>query len=459
MNWLLEKYYENPDQLVVFDDQENQRFAKQLISECIDRNQLLSKADLVAIETDNTLDSFINYVAHIGAGIPSLLVDRNLKDDLKHKIYNLYQVSAIRSGSTFVRLRESGPPMDKDLNLLLSTSGSTGSPKFVRLSMANLKSNAKQIVQYLGLNDSDRAITTLPMHYSFGISILNSHLLAGGSICLTTRSIAEREFWEFFKARKPTSLSGVPTTYQMLHRLRFERMQLPSLRTMTQAGGRLGADLVTYFVRAGLSRGFRFYVMYGQTEATARMSYLPPEDALSNPESVGVAVPEGHFEIIDSSGMPIDGVGALGELVYHGPNVMMGYAESASDLASGDVCNGVLRTGDLAERDSNGLYYIRGRLKRFIKLFGNRVNLDEVEKGLQSRSFEVFVTGFDDNLIVCGLDPKTVTDAARQAIELYRFPVSGVDKIVIDEIPKSDSGKIQYSTLLGLYQKQLSSKS
>ncbi len=256
-----------------------------------------------------------------------------------------------------------------DLALLLSTSGSTGSSKLVRLSYQALATNAAAIVDYLGIRPDDRAITTLPLAYSFGMSILNSHLEAGASLVLTDESLVGRGFWEIAQQQGITSLSGVPATFEMLRRIGLDRFRLDRLRMLTQAGGRLRDALIEHFLEVGERLGLEFIVMYGQTEAGPRISYVPPAQLHAKLGSIGIAVPGGELDLDPASN----------ELVFKGPNVMLGYATCREDLANGDESGGVLRTGDLARCDADGYFYITGRTKRFIKISGNRVNLDEVE--------------------------------------------------------------------------------
>jgi acyl-CoA synthetase (AMP-forming)/AMP-acid ligase II len=417
-----------------------------------DRTVSLRQGDLVALECDNSLDSVLAYIGLINRKIPILLLDRNLAGDLKKLILEHYRVSVVVCSGRCERILPSGPPMHSELGLMLSTSGSTGSPKLVRLTIDNLISNAKQIIEYLHLNQESRAITVLPLQYSFGLSIVNSHLLIGGSLVLTNKSIAERFFWDLLQSTNTNSFSGVPATFEMLRRMRFERMNLPNLKTVTQAGGRLSAESVRFFTELGRARGFEFFVMYGQTEATARMAYLPPPQALVRSDSIGVPIPGGRFELIDADGKIIDQDYVQGELVYYGPNVMMGYASCVEDLAKGDENQGVLKTGDIAERDSEGFYYIRGRLKRFIKIFGNRVNLDEVEKHLQGIGLSVYTSGKDDLMIIFGTDEHDVQVSAVEFCKRYQFHNSSVRTCVVESVPRNESGKVQYGQLLEIFE-------
>jgi long-chain acyl-CoA synthetase len=328
----------------------------------------------------------------------------------------------------------------EDLALLLSTSGSTGSSKLVRLSLQNLASNAAAITQYLGLTSDDRAITTLPLAYSFGMSILNSHLGIGGSLVLSNDSLMTKEFWSAARDHAVTSLSGVPATFEMLRRMGIARMQLPSLRMLTQAGGRLRDELVRHFAEECSKHELQFYVMYGQTEASPRISYVPSTRILDKVGSIGIAVPGGNIQL--------DPV--TSELIYQGPNVMLGYACSREDLAKPDEQHGVLRTGDLARCDNEGYYYITGRAKRFIKMSGNRVNLDEVETMLAAAlDRQIVCSGNDDGLVVFGhgdmpLDQDQVRQLLQSRYKLFGGHVSTCD---LDALPLLPTGKIDYQAL------------
>ena len=198
------------------------------------------------------------------------------------------------------------PEINPDLALCLTTSGSTGSPKFVRLSANNIKANAESIAEYLEIDENERPVTVLPSYYSYGVSVINSHLIKGATILMTEGTIAQREFWNFMKEQKATSIAGVPYTYEMLKMLRFMRMDLPYLKTMTQAGGKLNKDIAKQYIEFAQEKGKRFFVMYGQTEATARMSYLPLEHALDKYASIGIAIPGGKFSLIDTNGNVIE---------------------------------------------------------------------------------------------------------------------------------------------------------
>lgn len=333
-----------------------------------------------------------------------------------------------------------GAALHPDLALLLSTSGSTGSSKLVRLSARGLDANAAAIVAYLGLLPADRAITTLPLAYSFGMSILNSHLACGGSVVLSNDSLMTRAFWDTARTHAITSLSGVPATFEILRRMGLARLQLPSLRMLTQAGGRLRDELVQYFAESSQQHDLAFFVMYGQTEASPRISYVPAARLLDKVGSIGIAVPGGAIEV--------DPVSA--ELIYRGPNVMLGYAVERQDLAKGDEMHGVLHTGDLVRVDDEGFHYITGRAKRFLKISGNRVNLDEVEAMLSAElGQQIACSGSDDDLVAFSHGDAAADQADVRQLVQDRYKLFGghVRAIHLDALPLMASGKVDYQSL------------
>lgn len=329
-----------------------------------------------------------------------------------------------------------------NLALLLTTSGSTGNPKLVRLTARNLESNAAAIAGYLELGPHERAVQSLPMHYSYGLSVLNSHLLAGGTVVLTPHSFMRPEFWRDADERSATSFAGVPYMYETLHRLRFDPARHPTLRTYTQAGGGLRRDLIAHYHGRVSAAGARLVIMYGQTEATARISYVPPERLGEKIGTIGVPIPGGRLRL-----EPLDGERSSAQLVYEGDNVMMGYADGPADLGLGDVQRGTLRTGDLATVDDDGYFTIVGRLKRFTKLFGRRVSLEDVERELES-TFPVraIATDAGERLGVHVAVDGEVGDADLVA-HLARFlavPPSAIVMRRVAELPLTATGKKDY---------------
>lgn len=382
---------------------------------------------------DNSITSLVKYLACLKAGAPAVMLDAHKSSDMIDHLEEIYQ-----PGKTVCH---------PDVALLLTTSGSTGSPKLVKLTAKNLLSNAESIAEYLQIDENERPITSLPMYYSYGLSVINSHLLKGATLLLTDRAVIQKEFWSFAKEAEATSISGVPYTYEMLRRLRVFRMDLPKLKTMTQAGGKLNAKVAEEYIRNAHDSGKRFIVMYGQTEATARMSYLPEDKALEKYASIGIAIPGGKFSLIDTEGNTITQPDVDGELIYEGANVSMGYAECIGDLGKGDENHGVLHTGDVARMDSDGFYYITGRLKRFVKVWGNRCNLDATEQLLNGITTNCACTGVDDKITIFVTEEGLETDIKSLLSEKMGLNNRAFAVKIIDDIPRNASGKVQYSEL------------
>ena len=414
--------------------------------------QQAAPRSLVFLIGSNTPQCIAGYVGFIRRGVVPVLINHTVSQEMIDLLVDAYQPEYVfRPGDSgdyeLTQLSTDSSPLYPELGLILTTSGSTGSPKFVRLTYENLFSNARSIADYLEISPDDRPITTLPMTYSYGLSIINSHLISGASIILTDAPIIGKDFWTLFKEQNPTTFGGVPFVYDMLKKLRFSRMNCPSLKYITQAGGHLSAELVKEFEDVCKQKGIKFIVMYGQTEATARMAYMPWDKLEGRENSIGIAIPGGEFFLIDDQGAVIDQPDVPGELCYRGPNVSLGYATCREELANGDDNGGVLHTGDVAKRDAEGFYYIVGRKKRFLKIFGNRVNLDEVQALLLKRGIESACVGKDDAMkvyVVTGTD----CNAVRQLLaELTHLNQSAFTVLNIDAIPRNDAGKILYSKL------------
>ncbi|WP_082620966.1 AMP-binding protein [Nocardioides sp. Soil796] len=401
---------------------------------------------LVLLSGANTVDFVVSYLAALAAGCPVAVVpgaEGHLAAVIRAWDPDIVVRCAPEGGAVDdVRRAGSTHHLHPDLALLLSTSGSTGSPKLVRLSQDNLTSNAASIADYLGLTDADCGITSLPLHYCYGLSVLHSHLSVGVAVALTETSVVDRCFWELFEQAGVTGLSGVPHTFDLLDHTGFADRPLPRLRYVTQAGGKLAAERVRGYHRTGRRSGWDFYVMYGQTEATARMAYLPPDLAEEWPQAMGRAVPGGSLRL-----EPVEGAGGdVGELVYAGPNVMMGYAEHPRDLAL-DAMPGELRTGDLARELPHGLFEVVGRSSRFTKVFGLRVNLDDVEAHLAGHGITARCVGVEGSIDVFVTRRRDLRPARELAAGLCAVPTWVVSAHRLAELPRTPSGKPDYPRL------------
>jgi long-chain acyl-CoA synthetase len=425
---------------------------RQLADACAQfASELGPKRQLIVLKAHNSIATLVAYLAALTHQHPVLLVDPQLSDDKLDKLIQCYGPNVLID-ELKIKLLDARPlPMAEELSLLLSTSGTTGSAKQVALSALNLQANAASICAYLPIQVSDKTITTLPFFYSYGLSVINSHLLAGACIVFNQYSLVNREFWQVFKQQQISSFAGVPHSYDLLLKLRFTRMDLPSLRYFTQAGGKLSADKVLLLAEYAKQHNKAFYVMYGQTEASARMAYLSPEKALCKPDAIGQAIPQGQLILLDEQGKPIHDNEQRGELCYQGDNVMLGYAESAKDLGifSPPV---QLHTGDLAYRDEDGDFIICGRLTRLIKLFGQRINLDEVETLILTyRQLETYCCGDDSKLLIAAKDCDDIQSLKAFVCTYLNLHHSALEVRAVTELPISANGKKDYQRLMDSY--------
>ncbi|WP_338467662.1 AMP-binding protein [Novosphingobium sp. ZN18A2] len=401
---------------------------------------------LVVMEIDNSIPAVAAYLGALRAGHAIILTaPGNIRDlDL---LVETYRPDLMVSHSDGLIEADAGPNtgLHPDLAVMLSTSGSTGSPKLVRLSDANLDANARSIAAYLGICPRDCAITTLPPYYSYGLSVLHSRLASGASIALTNRSVTDPEFLRIAGRCEATTLAGVPYTYELLLASGLLDDLPPSMRLLTQAGGRLAPELVERVRVAAEARNLRFFVMYGQTEATARMAYVPPEQLARYPDCIGQPIPGGSFELVDpQTGAPAD---KAGELVYRGPNVMMGYASDRGDLARGRDIDRLV-TGDLAEMVRPGMFRITGRKRRFIKLFGRRIALDQAEAEAARIGWSTVATGDDERLVLAVEGDRDPAPLAAYFADHYKLPPKCVVALRLPVIPRLASGKPDYRSIL-----------
>lgn len=412
----------------------------------------------------NTLDTVVAYLALIQAGHVVCLWNATTDSEALQRSVQLYSPFfvvnspvTLASGYKCLRLRhgiqaavscqDSALLIDERTALLLTTSGSTGSSKLVRLSHRNISSNACSIARYLEISPADRAITMLPLSYSYGLSVLHSHLICGASIVLNEEPVVTRDFWDAFKTHECSSLVGVPHTHQTLLKMGIYRRPPTCLRYVTQAGGRLDAAMASEIHTSLLQHRIPFFVMYGQTEATARISYLPPEYLPKRPGSIGIAIPGGTLSVVNELGEQCRAL-EVGQISYCGPNVMMGYADGPADLARGDDLNGQLLTGDLGFYDEAGFFFLTGRVKRIAKILGMRVNLDEVEAFL-AKYFPAAVVERAGK-ISCFVEKADSAEINQiQNILRDKLILSGdsINIQVVEKLPRTANGKLDYPKL------------
>jgi acyl-CoA synthetase (AMP-forming)/AMP-acid ligase II len=344
------------------------------------------------------------------------------------------------------RSNDSGGDILAETALLLATSGSTGSPKAVRLSYSGIAGNSAAIIRALGITAGERAATTLPITHSFGLSVLNTHLLAGASIMLSERTPLSLALWDELARAGVTSFAAVPTTYAAFGPGHVKLLGRTRIRTMTQSGARLGDELTMRLAMMMASREGRFFVMYGQTEATARMACLNPADLPERLGSVGVAVPGATLSIGAGQAHHRARAGE-GEVHYSGPGVMIGYATCRADLSRGAEV-GALPTGDLGYLQ-DGYLYLTGRTKRIVKVLGLRTSLDDLERLVERPGQpSAVVAGTDDVVYLVGAgDPGVHEAQRRQLAESLGVPSRAVIFRPVPRLPQTASGKIDYRML------------
>jgi long-chain acyl-CoA synthetase len=399
---------------------------------------------VVLLLCGNTVPHLAAYAGLQGAGHVVILLPGATAESTLASLSEQYQAEAVvRIGADgdlqldICRTPSGG--LHPELNIGLTTSGSTGSPKLVRYSHQRLAANAQAIRQYLAIGPDEVAMAHLPFEYSFGLSVVHSHVAAGARLLLTEHTVMQKPFWA--RLQDATSLAGVPFHFDMLLRMRIERMNLPALRTLTQAGGHMPAAQVAHIHTLAQQRDWKFHLMYGQTEAGPRISWLPHELVAQWPDCIGQAIPGVALSLAD------------GELVVQSPSVMMGYALNRADLARGDDTSGVLHTGDLAEEAAPGIFRITGRKSRFLKIQGNRVSLQDVETRLLEAGHEVHAVGNDNRLVLC--TPESDAHVVRQAaIHLFSFPPRSLHVHSVSAIPRKANGKVDYAALSAMTQEE-----
>lgn len=426
---------------------------------------------LVLVPSANDIPSVIAYLASVEAGHAVMLVEPDLAAERLKTLSDAYHPELIvgkvdlgkrmaESLQSFSEISEGGNALGiwrrdaaaglihNDLCLLLPTSGSTGSPKMVRLSRRALEENTRAIAISQCLTSKERVLCHLSLHYSFGLSVVNSYLSVGASVVLSGKSLMSKDIWDFARCEAVTSFPGVPFHYDMLRRLDLERLNVPTLKTLMQAGGAMAAPMVGLFRDMMRKRGGRLFVMYGQTEAAPRLTTIDVTLPGSPLGSVGTALPGGRIEILDDGAQPLP-AGVPGEIHYVGPNVMMGYALDRADIAKGDELRGRLMTGDLGSVDMDGNLTITGRTKRIGKLFGRRLNLDEVEAFARSllHGQAIAVVEINEKLVIA-VEKEEEIDKLRDELSVWlKIHPSALLVKKVDLLPRRSNGKIDYHRL------------
>lgn len=455
-----------PSSIAIIDDNNGKLSYGELAEQINTIKRQLSERELVFCLCNNKVGSLLGFLSLYDNKDVCLLLGSNIDRGLLRSLFETYSPSYLWMPSDFVkefgyvveystsgfslcRTGKSAPQMHPDLSMLMTTSGTTGSPKLVRHKYGNIESNAKNIAKVFGWTIDDRGIIDLPMQYTMGLNVITSHLYAGATVLLVSASLMNPLYWKFIKEQRGTNFTGVPYSYEILAKLRFQRMDLPFLHTLAEGGGKLSDSQFESFANYAEEKGKRFFATFGTTETSARLAYLPPKDATSHIGSIGKAIPEGKLSLIDESGNEIISANVEGELRYEGPNVTMGYGTSAEDLMKGDEFCGTYFSGDIAKMDNDGYFYIVGRKKRFLKLFGLRISLDQCEKIIKEAfDIECACSGNDEIMHVYITDNVLKENVKKLIAEKTGLVPKCFEIRIIPDIPRFESGKINYKLLV-----------
>ena len=377
------------------------------------------------------------------AGLTSIAVRGGVRPEEPPPGYALAEPAAL--GPIWLRRREPARAPHPELRLLLATSGSTGRPRLVRLSERSVRASAAAIRAALTIDSSDVAITALPLHYTLGLSVLHSHLVAGATVVAEPRGVLDREFWEAVDRHGVTSLTGVPHTFELLIRKPWQPVENPSIRNLCVSGARVRDAVALHFHALMHQHGGAFHVMYGQTEAGSRICVLPPDHLPAKLGSVGPPIPGTRLSVVPDGA---DQAEPVGEVVCHSDTVMMGYADDADDLARGDDLAGTLLTGDRGRLDRDGYLWLSGRVSRIGKAYGVRVSLDAVERVSSTIAPAAAVAGDDRVLLwVEGLGKERLTEVAALVAHQLRIHRTAVIVSALPALPRRPNGKVDYDAL------------
>jgi acyl-coenzyme A synthetase/AMP-(fatty) acid ligase len=457
----LDKYHSN---ICLIDENKKTISYNDLLSDHEKISKDLKSRSLIFTLSSNHIDFITTYVSFLKKGLVQVLLNSDIKKDYLQNLISKYlpeyiflpnsrviefkncEIILNFNNHSILKLnKDKNYTLNTNLALLLSTSGSTGSNKLVKISYENLNDNTKNIISFLKIDSTHRTITTMPPSYTYGLSIINTHLISGASIVVNSLTVMEKKFWILLNETKVSSFGGVPFFYEMLKKLSFSNMSLPSIKYFTQAGGHLKKELAEYYFKYALANKKLFYIMYGQVEATSRISYMQID--INNKEkigSIGKPIPGGKIELRNNKSENDKD----GEIVYSGKNVSMGYTSSFKDLKSDDNKNRILKTGDIGTKDEDGYFYITGRKIRDVKVYGHRVNLDEIEKILEKKSLKCFCIGSTDLIKIF------YSNQNYKSSEIINFISNSTNinkksfkTIFIKEIPVNQNGKISYNKL------------
>ena len=453
----IEKYKEK---IALVDNSEKSYSYNEVVDHVKEISKNVKKKTLILFVSSNTLESIVGYISFVRNDNLIILLDKSVNKKFVNDIIYKYNPSYIYKPKKNLVIKNSN---DKIYNgkeyeiirtsyglknnyhkknfILLTTSGSTGNPKLVRLSEENIIDNTKKIKDYLKINIKNTTITTMPMAYSYGLSIINTFIYSGGKIILNDKSIFEKIFWNKINSFNVNSISGVPEFFKFLKKLKFEKFNLKNIKYLTHAGGYLEKDIIKYFVKIAKKNKYKFFSMYGQTEASPRMSYLECTKEIKKIGSIGKPLKGSKFFIINEKKKVINKNYLNGEIVYKGKNVCLGYAKNLNDLNKGNLNKGELFTGDIGYKDKDGYYYLTGRKNRISKIFGLRFNIDDIENKLKKNNFLTKIIPSNNSLKIFIINNYDVNKIKSLIFDLYKI---NKNFILINKVKKFTNNTLFY---------------
>lgn len=458
------KYRNN---IAIIDQDYSHLSYKQVLAETNKIKKKIKNRSLILIVSENSLGSLIAYIFcivnnHVGIIIDSKTTDKNIikifknyqpnftflskgkKNILKkicsekYKFYDQYLM---------INKKNLKKKLDKNLSLLLSTSGSMGSVKFVKLSRENIKNNTDSIIKYLKIHKNDSTITNLPISYSYMLSVINTHLEVGASIVISKFSLIEKKFWETFKNNKITSFNGVPYTYEILTKIGLKNIKVKTLRYLTHAGGKLEKEILKKIIKFCKKNNLKFFSMYGQTEASPRISYLKSKFVEKKIGSIGKGIPGIKIYLIDNNSKKIQKPYLQGEIICEGKNVFMGYSKNYKDLKKANEENYKLKTGDIGYFDKDGFFYITSRIGKIAKIFGYRIDISALESSMSQKGFEVACLSDNRKIFIFTEKKYNRSSLINTISKITNINVGSFELIKLKHLPRTINNKISYNEL------------
>ena len=420
----------------------------------------------IILVASNNYFSLLVYIYCIRKKITLILLDNKIKkEDLieiikNYKPYNLviptlFDIKKNLSNVRYIYENDQyivykfykNKNLKTKINLLLPTSGSMGKSKFVMLTNSNLLSNTESITKYLKIKSKEISITTMPPSYSYMLSVINTYINSGAAIVVNNYSVLQKDFWKILNDFKVSNFNGVPYIYEIIMRIGLEKLNTGYIKKITQAGGRLDKKIVLDILNFCSKSSINFTLMYGQTEASPRISYLEHKFIYNKPESIGKVIPSGKMWLVNSNNKLIKKPHLEGEIVYKGKNVYHGYANRIQDIQRLKKNDFKLYTGDIGKFDEDNFFYITSRKKRIIKIIGYRISLEDLEGQLSSKNFKTICIGKKNQIIIYAEKLYNKKRIINLASKITNLNSKFFTFIFLNKIPRTTSNKINYKYL------------